>query len=242
MRPQTQLTVIVEKESWSVVNSLDKFQPNHTSHALKGFVKIDGGKIITANYSDTTPVRGAFLQKLDFNGNLLKTKPIFKVSGPDTANCTGAMLGGFEISDSSYIFALSSIDQTLPTDYSDTGIEGINKEERDIYIVTTDKNGNNLNTQCLTYYSGANKSASVPYLTPLEDGRFMVLWQKFIGNENQSDTFCYAFLDRNGKLIGEVKQADGYLSDSCQPVEIDGMVTWYVNTASGRTFYKVSAD
>jgi len=241
MRPQTQLTVIIDKESWSVVNSLDKFQPNHTSHALMGFVRTDGGKIVTANYSDATPVRGAFLQKLDFDGKLLTTKTIFKAGGPDTANCTGAMLGGFEISNNSYIFALSSIDHTLPTDYSDTGIDGIDKEERDIYIVTTDKNGDNLTAECLTYYSGLDKSGSVPYLVPLENGNFMVLWQKFKGRENQSNTFCYALLDRRGKLIGEVKQAEGHLSDSCQPIEVDGMVTWYVNTSSGRTFYMVDS-
>ncbi len=240
--PQTGLTVIIDKKSWKVTNTLDKFQPNHTSHALKGFVRFDSGKIVTANYSDATPVRGAFIQEMDTSGKLLSSTDIFSVAGPASANCTGAMLGGFEVSSKSYITALSTIDHTLATDYGDTYIEGVAVEERDILIAVTNKNTKKTKTFPLTFYSGSGKTASVPYLVKLESGNFMVLWQRFETFSNTSNTFCYAFLDKNGSLIGEAMQYNGYLSGSCQPVETDGKVMWYTNTSSGRVFYEINSN
>lgn len=240
--PQTQLTVIVNKENWSVVNTFDKFQPNHTSHALKGYVKFDKDAIVTANYSDATPVRGAFIQELKPSGELVSTSTVLSIPGPASANCTGAMIGGFEVSSSSYITALSTIDHSLATDYADTYIEGVAKEERDVVVAVTDKRKMATKTVPLTFYSDADRTASVPYLVKLESGNFMVLWQRFDGFSDSSNTFCYAFLDRNGNLSGEAMQCDGYLSVNCQPVEIDGKVMWYTNTTSGRVFYEINSN
>jgi len=240
--PQTQLTVIIDKSDWSVVNTLDKFQSNHTSHALKGYVKFDKNTIVTANYSDATPVRGAFIQEMTSSGKVFSTQSIFKVPGSASANCTGAMIGGFELSRGAYITAMSTIDHSLATDYSDTKIEGINAEERDIVILATDKDSKETTSTTLTYYSGDGKTASVPYLVKLESGNFMVLWQRFDTKSNSSNTFCYAYLDKNGNLIGEALSSEGYLSGSCQPVEIDGKVMWYTNTSSGRIFYEIDSE
>lgn len=240
--PQTQLTVIIDKSNWSVVNTLDKFQSNHTSHALKEYVRFDKNSIVTANYSDATPVRGAFIQEITSSGKVFSTQSIFNVPGPSSANCTGAMIGGFEISTRAYITALSTIDHSLATDYSDTKIEGVTTEERDIVILATDKDSKETTNIPLTYYSGNGKTASVPYLVKLESGKFMVLWQRFDVKSNTSSTFCYAFLDRNGNLIGEAMASEGYLSGSCQPVEIDGKVVWYTNTSSGRIFYEIDSE
>lgn len=240
--PQTGLTLIVDKASWKVTNSLDKFQPDHTSHALKGYVRFDKNTVVTADYSDATPFRGAFIREMDASGKVLSSAPIFAVPGPASANCTGAMLGGFEVSSSSYITALSTIDHALATDYGDTFIEGVAIEERDILIGVTNKKTKETKISPLTFYSGADKTASVPYLVKLGSGNFMVLWQKFDIFSNTSNTFCYAFLDRNGNLIGEAMQHEGYLSVNCQPVEFDGKVMWYTNTASGRIFYEINSN
>jgi len=242
LMPQTQLTVIVDKLTREVINPLDKFQSNHTSHALMGFVTADNEKIITANYSDANPIRGAFIQELDFKGNLLSTYKMFGAGGPSGANCTGAMLGGFAVSKDSYIMALSSIDHSLATDYYDTKIEGVPREERDVYIVTSNKKGGNLKTTCLTSYSGEEYTSSDPYLVELESGYYMVLWQKFSVNSAKSDTVCYAFIDKNGELVGETKKVSGQLSESCLPIEANGNVMWYTNTATGRVFYTINSD
>ena len=205
-------------------------------------MRFDKNSIVTANYSDATPVRGAFIQEITSSGKVFSTQSIFNVPGPSSANCTGAMIGGFEISTRAYITALSTIDHSLATDYSDTKIEGVTTEERDIVILATDKDSKETTNIPLTYYSGNGKTASVPYLVKLESGKFMVLWQRFDVKSNTSSTFCYAFLDRNGNLIGEAMASEGYLSGSCQPVEIDGKVVWYTNTSSGRIFYEIDSE
>ena len=241
-RPQTQLTVIIDKETKKVINPLDKFQENHTSHALKEFVKIDNGRLITANYSDASPTRGAFLQELDFNGKLLHTQSLFTVGGPLGANCTGAMIGGFEVSKKGYLVSMSTIDHSLVTNYTNVNMEGIETENRDVYLLWADKNTWNVRRTAITDYGRDKLTASVPYLVKLSDGNFMMLWQRFSDDSNHSDTLSYVFIDPEGNQIGEILTAKGRLSESCVPTEIDGKVIWYVNTGNTREFYKVDAD
>ncbi|MBQ8808491.1 MAG: hypothetical protein IJZ81_04225 [Clostridia bacterium] len=241
-RPQTQLTVIVDKSNWSVCNMLGKFQYNHTSHALREFVRLDEGRLITANYSDAAPIRGAFLQELDFSGKIIHAQGIFNVGGPLAANCTGAMIGGLEVSPAGYLVSMSSIDHSLPTGYNSIDIEGIDRENRDIYLLWADKNTWQLRHTCLARYTGAALTGSVPYLVKLKDSNFMVLWQQFSDYSEDSDTLCYAFVNANGEQIGQTYSLKGRLSESCKPIESDGKVIWYVNTDSGREFYSLSSS
>ncbi len=239
-RPQTQLTVIIDKATWQVANILGKFQYNHTSHALKEYVRIDNDRIITANYSDAAPLRGAFLQELDGVGKVLYTRSIFGVGGPGGANCTGAMIGGLEVSDSGYLVPISSIDHTLPTYYDSVTVGGIDRENRDVFILWVDKNNWEIKKTCLTNNSAAGVTGSVPYIVKLQDGNFMVLWQQF-HDETESNTMCYSFVDGAGNQIGSTYTVSGKLSDTCHPIEKDGRVVWYVNSDSGRSFYYLSS-
>ena len=240
-RPQTQLTVIVDKTTWTVTNMLGKFQYNHMSHALCEFVKIDGDKIVTANYSDAAPIRGAFIQELDFYGKVTRTKGIFNVSGPLGANCTGAMIGGLEVSDKGYLVPISSIDHSLPTDYTNVGIEGIDEEHRNVYLLWTDKAEGELRHTCLAGYSGTSYTASVPYIAKLKNDMFLVMWQKFDGSGEESSTVGYAFVDGEGKQVGVTSFVKGVLSEDCRPFVSGDRVYWYVNTEDGRDFYSLHA-
>lgn len=241
-RPQTQLTVIIDKSTWQVVNMLGKFQYNHTSHALAEFAEIDDGKIITANLSDAAPLRAVFLQELDFYGKVKRTQSLFNIGGPLAANCTGTMLGGFEVSDSGYLAAISTIDHSLPTGYNSVNIEGIERENRDIYLLWTDKSSWEMRHTCLARYTGVALSGSAPYLVRLEDGNFMVLWQRFSDYEEESDTISYAFIDKDGNQIGKTRTTRAQLSESCVPIASGGAVVWYVNGVQGRKFYSLNAD
>ena len=241
-RPQTQLTVIIDKNTWKSVNMLGKFQYNHTSHALREFVRIDGDKIITANLSDAAPLRGVFLQELDLSGQVLHTQNLFTAGGNAGANCTGMMVGGLEVSSTGYLVPISTIDHSLATAYSNVNIEGIDRENRDIYLVWTDKNTKETRKTCLALNTGAKLSGSVPYIVKLPEDKFMVLWQKFSDSLNDSDEFCYAVVDENGTRIGATYTLKGKLSESCQPIFTNGSIVWYVNTPSGREFYSLNAD
>lgn len=240
--PQTQLTVIVDKHTWQIVNMLGKYQYNHTSHALSQFVRIDEDKIITANYSDAAPVRGAFLQQLDFNGKVINTQSIFNTGGLAGANCTGAMIGGFEISDSGYLVTISTIDHSLPTGYSNINIDGIDRENRDIYLLWADKHTLELKHTCLAGYTATGLTGSSPYIVKLRSGTFMVLWQQFSDFSEESNTVCFAFIDKDGNQMGSTHSVTAQLSDSCAPIENNGKVVWYLNTADGRVFYSIDAN
>ena len=241
-RPQTQLTIIVDKSTWTVTNVLGKFQHNHISHALQEFVKIDEGRLITANLSDAAPIRGAFLQELDFSGKIVNTHSIFNVGGALAANCTGIMIGGLECSESGYLVPISTIDHSLATGYSSINIDGIQKENRDIYLLWTDKNTYEMRHTCLARYTGVGLSGSVPYIVKIANDNFMVLWQRFTDGQEDSNTLCYCFIDGNGNQVGNVYTVNARLSKDCTPIFAGGNVVWYVNTPQGREFYSVSAD
>ena len=240
VRPQTQLTVIIDKSTLNVTNMLGKFQYNHTSHALSEFVLVDDGKIITTTLSDAAPLRAVFMQELDTVGKVLKTQSLFNIGGPLGANCTGTMIGGFKQSDSGYLVAINTIDHSLPTGYNNLGIEGIENENRDVYLLWADKETWEMRHTCLARYTGAALTSSTPYLVSLDDGTFMVLWQQFSVSSNGSNTVCYAIVDKDGKQIGQTKSVRAQLSDSCVPTDIGGRVVWYVNGDSGRKFYSLS--
>lgn len=241
-RPQTQLTIIIDKATWTVCNMPGKFQYNHISHAFRECVRIDEGKIVTANFSDAAPIRGAFLQELDFSGKVLNTQSIFNAGGPAGANCTGAMIGGLEVSESGYLVTLSTIDHSLVTGYSNVNVEGIDRENRDIYLLWTDKRTGEMKHTCLARYTGVGLTGSVPYIVKLSSGNFMVMWQRFSDFSEESDTVCYALIDGEGNQIGEIKTVTALLSEGCNPIESDGRVIWYVNTADSRKFYSLSAN
>ena len=239
-RPQTQLTIIIDKKTLSVTNMLGKFQYNHTSHALAEFTEIDNGKIMTATLSDAAPLRAVFMQELDTVGKVVKTQSLFNIGGPLAANCTGTMIGGFEKSETGYLAAINTIDHSLPTGYTNTSIEGITQENRDIYLLWTDKESWEMKHTCLARYSGLGFTGSAPYITPLKDGSFMVLWQQFSDFADTSNTVCYAFVDKDGNQLGKTKTVRAQLSDSCVPVDIGEKVVWYVNGDTGRKFYALS--
>lgn len=240
--PQTQLTVIIDKHTWQASNILGKFQYNHTSHAFRELVRIDEGRLITANYSDAAPIRGAFLQELDFEGKIIHTQGIFNVGGPLGANCTGAMIGNLEVSPTGYFIPMSTIDHSLPTGYSNVNIDGIDRENRDIYLLWTDKNTWEQKHTCLARYTGVALTGSVPYIVKISDGNFMVLWQQFSDYSEESEKMCFAFMDKDGNQIGKTHSTNAVLSESCKPIEKDGKVVWYVNTDSGRDFYSLVSD
>ena len=241
-RPQTQLTIIVDKSTWTVSNVLGKFQHNHISHALQEFVKIDSGRLITANLSDAAPIRGAFLQELDFSGKIVNTHSIFNVGGALAANCTGIMIGGLECSESGYFVPISTIDHSLATGYSSINIDGIQKENRDIYLLWTDKNTYEMRHTCLARYTGVGLSGSVPYIVKLSSDSFMVLWQRFTDGQEDSNTLCFSFIDGSGNQIGNVYTVNARLSKDCAPILAGESVVWYVNTPEGREFFSVRAD
>ena len=247
-RPQTQLTVIIDKQTWQVVNMLGKFQYNHTSHALRECARIDSDRIVTVDLSDAAPMRAVILRTLDFSGNVFGTQSLFNISGALAANCTGVSLGGMEVSDKGYLTAISSIDQSVPTGFNSLEIEGLDRDDRDIYLLFAERETWEQRHRVLAKYTGTDASGSTPYLVKLDNGSFMVLWAEFRGDSDRSAGIRYAITNGLGEalttsdLIRSASAVPARLSASCKPVFADGKVIWYVNTEEGRTFFSVRAD
>ena len=146
---------------------------------------------------------------------------LLKIPGTTGSNYTGISLGGFEISPSSYLVALSNIDLNRRSEvYLD---DSNGKGERNIVLLACDKNGLptgpsntfdlsdilSVNPQpekpkeikeatqvVLTDYIGHNKMGSIPYLVKLSEDRFLVLWEEFehtVGEYDKSSPCPGAF-------------------------------------------------
>ncbi len=245
---QSQLSIVIDTNSMTATNYLGAFQSNHVSHSFNQFVKYDGDDIVYVDHGDGYP-RSVVLQK---EGEGVRTEiDLFNIPGAIGANCTGVSVGGFEISDKSYIVTMNSIEHTPNLSYNSQSIDGLVNRERDAYILVSAKDNSDAEAVKqikLTNYAGTGKTASAPCLVKINDDKFMVLWQEF-GNEGMiskllrdfdqinNNGLKYVLIDGEGNMLGEIKdEVSGLLARDCQPASIDGAVTWAVDKGTTRVF------
>ena len=143
---------------------------------------------------------------------------------------------------------ISSIDQSAPTGFNSLEIEGLDRDDRDIYLLFAERETWEQRHRVLAKYTGTDTSGSTPYLVKLDNSGFMVLWAEFKGDSDRSAGIRYAITNGLGEalttsdLIRSASAVPARLSASCKPVFADGKVIWYVNTDEGRTFFSVRAD
>ena len=133
-------------------------------------------------------------------------------------NYTGAAIGGFDVSSSSYIVAQSTVD----LDYINTS------ETRNVYVsaVSKDLSTNKLNK--ITSYAEGTDSASAPQLVKINNNSFLLLWTR------DTKVSCVK-LNADGTVNGSIHTFEGSLSD-CQPVIKNGRAVWYVYDKNNVTF------
>ena len=133
-------------------------------------------------------------------------------------NYTGAAIGGFDVSSSSYIVAQSTVD----LDYINTS------ETRNVYVsaVSKDLSTNKLNK--ITSYAEGTDSASAPQLVKINNNSFLLLWSR------DTKVSCVK-LNADGTVNGSIHTFEGSLSD-CQPVIKNGRAVWYVYDKNNVTF------
>ena len=133
-------------------------------------------------------------------------------------NYTGAAIGGFDVSSSSYIVAQSTVD----LDYINTS------KTRNVYVsaVSKDLSTNKLNK--ITSYAEGTDSASAPQLVKINDNSFLLLWAR------DTKVSCVK-LNADGTVNGSIHTFEGSLSD-CQPVIKNGRAVWYVYDKNNLTF------
>ena len=229
---QANVTIEVDMPSMTITDSytgIMNVDYGYVSHSFNQFIKTDGNHIVALDHGDAHP-RSAVLVKYNSDFTTGKFFPSYfeQVSNIDVVtypeytsghyNYTGAAIGGFDVSSSSYIVAQSTVD----LDYINTS------KTRNVYVsaVSKDLSTNKLNK--ITSYAEGTDSASAPQLVKINDNSFLLLWVR------DTKVSCVK-LNADGTVNGSIHTFEGSLSD-CQPVIKNGRAVWYVCDKNNVTF------
>jgi len=247
---QSQLTLIVDTDTMTVLNDLGEFQTNHVSHSFNQFVRYEGNSHILVDHGDAYP-RSIVLHRQNGTNDYSEVD-LFKISGETGNNYTGVSVGGFEISSQNYIVAINSVNQSTFGKF-----KGINAYEREaiLCIVPKDRLDSTAVKQYkITNYEGTNRCASTPKLVKISENKFMVLWQEILIKKGSNESaglvnsdyslgdFKYLMVDGLGNAIGESKTLSGGLLSNCDPILLGNQVVWYINQGGNRIFYTVPVE
>ena len=218
---QANITMLVDSSTMKVKKALHTGFVGYFSHSFDQYVRIDNGHMVTCDHGDCYP-REIGVQYFKDDVNSGETDKVdyytaLKIGGSysDNHNYTGASLGGFEISSTSYIVAGSSIDQEKFDPNT----------PRNIYVSTVNKSTGEVKTKWITNLDDVDDDGyGTPWLVKISDNSFALIWSKEEGDGN----VYYAFLDGNGNLKGSVLTAKGYIAD-CQPVLSGNKIFWFAN-------------
>ena len=229
---QSNVTIEVDMPSMTITDSytgIMNVDYGYVSHSFNQFIKTDGNHIVALDHGDAHP-RSAVLVKYNSDFTTGKFFPSYfeQVSNIDVVtypeytaghyNYTGAAIGGFDVSSSSYIVAQSTVD----LDYINTS------KTRNVYVsaVSKDLSTNKLNK--ITSYAEGTDSASAPQLVKINNNSFLLLWAR------DTKVSCVK-LNADGTVNGSIHTFEGSLSD-CQPVIKNGRAVWYVYDKNNLTF------
>ena len=229
---QSNVTIEVDMPSMTITDSytgIMNVDYGYVSHSFNQFIKTNGNHIVALDHGDAHP-RSAVLVKYNSDFTTGKFFPSYfeQVSNIDVVtypeytsghyNYTGAAIGGFDVSSSSYIVAQSTVD----LDYINTS------KTRNVYVsaVSKDLSTNKLNK--ITSYAEGTDSASAPQLVKINDNSFLLLWAR------DTKVSCVK-LNADGTVNGSIHTFEGSLSD-CQPVIKNGRAVWYVYDKNNLTF------
>ena len=229
---QANVTIEVDMPSMTITDSYTgvmNVDYGYVSHSFNQFIKTDGNHIVALDHGDAHP-RSAVLVKYNSDFTTGKFFPSYfeQVSNIDVVtypeytaghyNYTGAAIGGFDVSSSSYIVVQSTVD----LDYINTS------ETRNVYVsaVSKDLSTNKLNK--ITSYAEGTASASAPQLVKINNNSFLLLWSR------DTKVSCVK-LNADGTVNGGIHTFEGSLSD-CQPVIKNGRAVWYVYDKNNVTF------
>ncbi|NMO95033.1 hypothetical protein [Paenibacillus lemnae] len=235
---QSQLTLIVNTPTMTVVNDLGQFQTNHVGHSFDQYVLFDGSQHVLLDHGDAFP-RSVVLQKE--NGSRYTEVELYQIPGSIGANMTGVSIGGFKQSSSHYLTAMNTVDHSLVRAYTSFEMVGLKKDQRDIIISAVPKN--NLNNSAVRHitlakYTGSQAIGSIPKIVKLSDQRMMVLWQEF-DMEGTRENLKYVFINGEGTAQGSVQTKEHFVLSETDPAVIDNQVVWYTNEHGQRKFYTI---
>lgn len=225
-------TMEVEECFDSVGDSSD----GYVGRSFNQFIAADEDAILSVDHGNAYPravVLSRYALKTEesiFANNCVSVETL-PIAGESGDYNTGTSVGGFEVSETSYLIAGNSADRAVN--------ENMNAV-RNIFVTSTLKTRFSADgTRCIwiTNYPTDDSSyfgqVSTPHIVTVENG-FLLLW-------TVKGRLNYVFLDDNGDMTGEIMSADAALSD-CKPIVADGAVYWYCTQNSAPVFYCIDPE
>ncbi|MEE1282604.1 MAG: Ig-like domain-containing protein [Acutalibacteraceae bacterium] len=200
----------------------------YISHSFNQFIQLQGKNIVAVDHGDANPRSIVLIQHSgdattgDF-GNNCKLTDILTFPGESGDNYTGASIGGFEISSTSYLIAGNTVEQD--DNYP-------NNKTRNIFVASiTDSQ---IKTNKITNYAEGEATTSTPHLVKIATDKYMLMWSR-------SNVVYYTTIDGKGNQTSSIYSMDGNLSD-CVPIIINNKLVWYVWKDTKSIFYEINLN
>lgn len=227
---QANVTIQFNKNTAKITDSFTKVWNSsygYISHSFNQFVQVENNKLVALDHGDYYP-RSVVLQK--YNSNLTSGSFYSTTANTDVItfpsysryNYTGATLGGFEISDSSYLVAGSIVNDLSQPEQGPWNI----------FVSAVSKSDNSVTMKKFTSFTNTSTSASTPHFVKLSANSYMLMW-------TQDTTVYYTKVNGYGNKVGGTYTMSGQLSD-CVPVVINNKLVWYTWDNGTIKFYNIN--
>lgn len=246
-----QANVMIQYEKSGTITDycteLDDSLRGYVSHSFNQFVLIDNDKLVSLDHGDAFP---RSLVMTEYPGKVSSGKiggdyfnpcvetDLITFQGDLGDNYTGATVGGFEYSSSSYLAA-----GNIESKKTDNSIWG-DKNTRNVFVTSVSKTDGSITNNLITVYNEGEESASTPQLVKISPDRFFLLWstkKTASGLRSFTGKVYYAVLDGEGKVISDIASIDAHLSD-CKPVLYNGKLIWYIWRNNALIFYSIDPE
>lgn len=233
---QANMTIQVDTDTMKITESVDGIRnvmDGYVSHSFNQFIKIEDGKIVALDHGDGYP-RAVVLIKYDTpisTGSFLSicdSTNLLEIPGTLGGNTTGVSVGGFEISDTSYLAAGNKVD----LEHLEEKPGGV----RNIFIASMTKSEDTVAVNQLTNYESG--FTSTPHLVKVDNDNFILLWRRQEIRQ-PTKTIYYTKIDGSGNQVGKIYEMEGSLSD-CVPLIANEKLIWYTWEDDTISFYEIN--
>ncbi len=217
------------ESNFKVMNIKDT---GYISHSFNQFIETDGKDLYRVDHGDSLP-RSITIVKTAVSVTYKEVINLSK-TGANGLNWTGAMIGGFALTDKNCIIAGTVVNyQNYDTNPDQT---------ENIFVSVT---GKDFKTNKVTKLTNYNKNSGVtvynPHLTKISNAKLLVIWEEYHSSDQRYYTKM-ATVDGTGALSSAVYSSDCFVSD-CEPILCkDGYVRWYAGTAESETLYAINPN
>jgi hypothetical protein len=203
---QANLTISIDTAKMTATFVGTNYPENYVSHSFDQYVLFDGDMPVFLDHGDAAP-RSVVLHRPVTPSSYFNCDraTMFPIPGKDGANATGVSVGGFEMSEKNYLTAISTIDHSKVTEYTDFSLVGLDDDRRDIVVCILPRDfedGAEAKQITIGRYIGTKLYASTPKLIANGNDTFIVLWQEFSHNGDHGAVIAQ-IIDGYGKTVGD---------------------------------------